>query len=315
MITTFRDVIWKGKSLLDCKITRDMNNEEVIAVLVKEIENIEKEIDLSQVKIKDLGIVDACKLQYKNMLTEILNALIAKDMSFAQLLSDIQKQVNNFQATKDTDTDEKVKVNATDTTAGYLVDKVVSPQKGSVKVVGNQLSLMGFAPVGAVMMIDNGRIGDFDATGKGKVDTDVWGWAISNGQNGTRNRLGKFPRFIGALADAGNTGGANTTIIGKENISSFDMAVSGSINEALPNDINLKFKTDYAMFSDGPGGGTAIVKLGGGLAGSKEVAILPFNIKHSHTFTLKASHSNPNPSQLNIVPEYIYEIPIQRINV
>ena len=315
MITTFKDVIWKGKSLYNCKITRDMNNEQVVKVLVDAIEAIEHEIDLSQVKLKELGIYDACKLQYKNLLTEILNSLIAKDQSFAKTISDMQTQVNNIKQTADTDTDEKVKVTQADTTSGYLLDKIVSPQKGTITYKGSYLSLMGFAPVGAVMMIDNGRVGDFDATGKGKPDTDVWGWAISNGQNGTRNRLGKFPRFIATLADAGNTGGANTTIIGKENISSFDMAVSGSINEALPNDIALKFKTDYAMFSDGPGGGTAIVKLGNGLAGSKEISIPPFSVKHSHTFTLKASHSNPNPSQLNIVPEYIYEIPIQRINV
>jgi hypothetical protein len=315
MITTFKDVIWKGKSLYNCKITRDMTNEQVVAVLVKGLEDIEKEIDLSQVKLKELGIYDQCKLQYKNLLTEILNALISKDQSFAKTISDMQTQVNNIKQTADTDTDEKVKVSPLDTTSGYLVDKITSQQKGTIKNTGSALVLMGFAPVGAVMMIDAGRVGDFDATGKGKPDTDVYGWAISNGQNGTRNMLGKFPRFVSNLADAGNTGGANTTFIGKENISSFDMAVSGAINEALVPDIAPKFKVNYIMMSDGPGGGHVVLVHTNGLTGSKEINVMPFSVKHSHTFTLKASHSNPNPSQLNIVPEYIYEIPIQRINV
>jgi len=313
MITTFKDVIWKGKSIYDCKITRDMTNEEVIKVLVKAIEDIEKEIDLSQVKLKELGITDSCKLQYKNLLTEILNSLIAKDASFAKSLANMNTQITNFLNTKFVDTDEKVKVSAADTTTGYLVDKVVSPQTGSIKDDGTKLTLMGFAPVGAVMMIDAGRVVDFDPTGKGKANTDVWGWAISNGANGTRNRLGKFPRFINVIADAGGTGGANSAIVDKSNIAAFDTTVSGTIADALVADIKLFWLTDYANFSDGPGGHMALVKLGDGYGGNKKVNVNTFSVKHTHTFSLKASHSNPNPTPLPLVPEYIYEIPIQRI--
>lgn len=315
MTITFKDVFWKGKSLYGCKIKKDMTAEQVTVVLIDAIESIEKEIDLSQVQLRKLGIYDKCKLEVKNLLTAVLNALITADETFAATIQDIQTQINNVNNLIGVASDEKVKASATDTAAGYLGDKIVSSQVGPIKYNQGTVELAGFLPIGAVIMIDASRVGDFDGTGKGKSGTDVWGFAISNGQNGTRNRLGKFPRFTTNLVEAGNTGGANSITITKDNIASFDLAVSGSIADGLADDVFAKIRFNTNKIADGSGGSTLLLRLGDGLSGSNEMRTLGFNVKHSHTFTLKSSHVNANPTAVSILPEYINEIPIQRINV
>lgn len=315
MTITFKEVYWKGKALYGCKIQKDMTAEQVTKVLVDAIEAIEKEIDLSQVQLLKLGIHDKCKLQVKNLLTATLNALITADENFAQTINEIQTQINNVVNQIGIAVDEKVKASAADTTAGYLGDKIISQQVGPIKYNTTSVELAGFLPIGAVIMIDASRLGDFDGTGKGKTGTDVWGFAISNGQNGTRNRLGKFPRFTTTLVEAGNTGGANSISISKDNISSFDLAVSGAIADGLADDVFAKIRFNTNKIADGSGGSTLLLRLGDGLSGSNEMRTLGFNVKHSHTFTLKSSHVNPTPVAVSILPEYINEIPIQRINV
>jgi len=315
MTITFKDVFFKGRSLYKCRIKRDMTLEEITAVLVSAVETIEKEIDLSQVQLKKLGIYEACKLQSKNLLTDIINALIAADASFGVLFEEIQTQINSLTTIISTSSDEKVKASATDTSSGYLDTKIVSDQVGPITSTGTAIKLMGFLPIGAVLYIDASRVADFDGTGKGKTGTDVYGFAISNGQNGTRNRLGKFPRFTTTLAEAGTSGGSNSITIKKENISSFDLAVSGSINEALVTDQEAKIKFNVNRIADGAGGSTLLLRFGTGQDGSNEMKTLGFSVKHSHTFTLKSSHVNATPTAISILPEYINEIPIQRINV
>lgn len=315
MTITFKDVFWKGKSLYGCKIKKDMTAEQVTAVLVEAIESIEKEIDLSQVQLQKIGIYDKCKLQVKNLLTAVLNALITADEDFASTINDIQTQVNNVVQQISVAVDEKVKASSTDPTAGFLDSKIVSDQVGPISYNAGSIKLMGFLPIGAVIMIDAARVGDFDGTGKGKAGTDVWGFAISNGQNGTRNRLGKFPRYTANLVEAGNTGGSDTISITKDNIASFDLAVSGSIADALTDDVFAKIRFNTNKIADGSGGSTLLLRLGDGLNGSNEMRTLGFNVKHSHTFTLKSSHVNANPTAISILPAYINEIPIQRINV
>jgi hypothetical protein len=55
-----------------------------------------------------------------------------------------------------------------------------------------QLSFLGFAPIGSVIPFA-GSAANFDSTGKGMIDTDAWGWALCNGNNGTVNMSGLFP--------------------------------------------------------------------------------------------------------------------------
>src|SRR5688572_27077886 len=81
MEVTFREVVYSNsKSLCDCLIKKGMNLEQAFEVVCKLIKCISKDVDLSQVKIKALNLEEKCELE-TNMLTAILNALIAADAS------------------------------------------------------------------------------------------------------------------------------------------------------------------------------------------------------------------------------------------
>lgn len=74
----------------------------------------------------------------------------------------------------------------------------------------------GSVPVGARMTIGPATYNAyFDPTGLGGL---LWtGWAVSNGNNGTSNRLGKFPVYYnpsdGTFSTAGSTGGSKTVTL------------------------------------------------------------------------------------------------------
>lgn len=302
--------------MCNCRIKDGMTLKEAMSVLCGIIDDLEREIDLSGVKFTKLGIADRCKTKSKNILTDVINALIASDTTLGNLISQLQTQINNINTVLSTDTDEKVKVTSDSADAGYLVDKIISHQTGSIKYNEDDdtLEIMGFAPLGSVMYIDRARLPDFDGTGKGKENTDVYGWAISNGQNGTRNRLGKFIRCVDDTANAGQSGGSNSITVKKENISSFTLPVTGSISNALTDDREVSIKFDTSKIADGPGGSTQLLKLGTGQSGANTMKSVKFNLAHSHSFALSASHANTSAIPIDIVPAYIYEIPIQRIN-
>lgn len=314
-VVTFDDIIYKGRALLDCRIKKDMTGKEVLFQVACVIEDIEKEINLGQVFIDKLGI-DKCKLKGQTLLTAILNALIAQDISISHSISDIQTWINNQTTTTDTDTDEKVKVTSDAAEqAGYLKDKITTPQTSSIAYTNGVVSFYGFVPVGAVFFIDKKRVSDFDVNGKGKANTDVYGYAFSDGRNGTRNRFDMFIRTVDDVNNAGNTGGNNSFVIAKENLSSFELPVTGTISEALVADIQATFKLDANKITDGAGGSVWLLRSGPGQSGSETIKTLPFNIKHSHSFSLKAQYTNATPTPISLIPKHILEIPIERIPV
>lgn len=313
-VVTFKDIIHKGKCFFGGKVVPDMKLDKVLEMYGCAILDMHKQTELSSVNLKKLDIVDTCKLKYKNLLSEIINKLITSDISIEESIKTIQQAVNNFSKTLTNINDEKVKVNVDDPESGYLADKIITPQTGCITVANNKISFIGFSPIGAVTYIDAGRVGDFDNTGKGKSNTDVWGWAFSNGQNGTRNRFGKFPRFIDTLASASKTGGSSQVALGSQHLPSFEIPVTGTIADGLVGDrrVTLNFNTN--KISDGAGGSTILLRLTAVGDGSQSMQSTVFNLAHTHTFNLKAKLDNPNVTKLDIVPEYIYEIPIQRIN-
>lgn len=318
-VITFNEVVYKSKQLLGCRIRKDMNGNEIICALSYAISDIENFINLDGVKITDIN-VDKCSKDGKNLLTRILNALISADSIFSTELATIKTQIQTLIDAGDLDTDEKVKTNSTDGVSGYLQDKVYSDQAGCVSVKTEILSgvenkkllLMGFIPVGGLIYVDASRVGDLDNTGKGKVNTDLWGFALSNGQNGTRNRLGKFVRNIDTLANAGNSGGSASFTVAKENISSYDLAVAGSISDALVDDIMVPMKFDTNKLADGSGGSVNLLRLGTGQSGAQTMNG-KFNAKHTHSFTLSSKHINATPTPIPLIPEFMYEIPLVRI--
>lgn len=313
-VTTFKDVINKGKCLFSNRIKKDMKLDEALEVYACAIIKLEKETGLDSVRLDKLGIDNACKLKAKNLLSEIINTLIATDEGLSGSIVNLQKQITNFLNSVGNLKDEKVKASIDDDTPGYLVDKIASTQPGTVGLTtdNSQVLLSGFVPLASCFYIDASRIGDFDGTGKGKAGTDVYGYAISNGNNGTRNRLNKFPRFIGTNNDAGTTAGSNTVKLTAAQIPSLTLPVTGSIGNGLgPTTIKMKF--DVNRISDGAGGNTLLLRLTDGQNGQREMEGQTINLSHTHTFNLEAKRENTTLEPIATVPEFIYEIPIQRI--
>lgn len=313
-IISWKDVVNKGKCLLGGRIKKDMTLAEALEVYSCVLIDLEKNTDLSSVRLKDLGLDNTCKIKAKNLLSEIINKLVLADKAALDAFAGLQQSFINFTESTSQLKDEKVKTSDDpEETAGYLFEKIVSPQSGTVVMEDGKLNLMGFAPVGAVMMIDAGRISDFDGTGKGKSGTDVWGWALSNGQNGTRNRFGKFPRFVTVNGDAGTTAGANAVKLGAANVPSISLPVSGTIAEALDN-VTPEMSFDIARINDGAGGSTLLLKQTQGHKGQQKMGNEPLNVKHSHGFNMTAKLENTNVTEIATLPEFIFELPIQRIN-
>lgn len=203
--------------------------------------------------------------------------------------------------------DEKVKVRAAGVT-NYL-ENIIEAPNSSIIFTDNKISFTGFVPIGTRMTVNANRIGDFDVTGKGKVATDLWGWALRNGNNGLDNAMGKFLQYTENLLNADLPGGKKEFSIVKANISSFALPVTGIITDALEDNVKFKF-TGTNNKNGGPRENGFASNHSGG---ESEYETQPRNFKHSHGFNLAASHNNPNPEPIPLIPEHIKEIPIERI--
>lgn len=315
MQTTFKDIVLLSTKICQCRLSKGMNGDEVLKVICETLDCLESQLKLDKVQYAKLGINTGKFKCCESLLTAIINALIAADESIKEILVIIRKDVKRIFELIANVADEKVKVTKDDPLGGYLADKITTPHAGSISFLNNQVTFYGLLPLGAVVIIDKSRIGDFDSDGKGKAGTDVYGYAISDGRNGTRNRLNRFPYFTDSLANAGNTDGENEISIALANISSFNIPVTGTIADALVSDIQLKIKFNTNKMHDGAGGQTQLLRLGTGTDGSNEMKTVAHSFKHSHTFTLTAKHDNAEPTKVPIIPRRIKEIPIQRIPV
>jgi hypothetical protein len=315
MTVTFRDVIMSNsKAICKCLIKKNMNLEEAMAILCKVIEQVENGVDLDKVKLKELGLTDLTKLK-TNVLTAIINALIAKDNSLALSINGFQQSVSNINGSLNNLKDEKVKTGSTNgETAGYLSDKIATNQPGSISVTTDfKVLITGFVPVGAVFYINKSRLVDFEVNGKGKANTDVYGYAISNGANGTTNRLGKFPRYAADITKGGDQGGSNSLVLTANHIPSLELPIQATVGTGLgPKVFDIKVNTN--RLTDGSGGGTTLVRYTAEGDGNSPMKI-NMDLSHSHSISGKATRDNATPTQISLVPEHILEIPIERITV
>lgn len=55
------------------------------------------------------------------------------------------------------------------------------------------IAFKGFTPIGGIMPFGGTTAGKFDGTGLGLAGTDMCGWAMCNGNNGTINMMGQVP--------------------------------------------------------------------------------------------------------------------------
>lgn len=305
-----------SKAICSCSIKKGMTLEEALDAVCKTIQCIESDINLDGVRLKDIGINNSCKLKYKNLLTEVLNAFIAQGIAFSTSLTNIQLQLQQAITTAAAIKDEKVKASASDTAAGYLDAKITTNQPGSIVYQNDKIIITGFVPIGSVFYISRSRTPDFDNTGKGRINTDLWGYAISNGANGTTNRLNRLIRCTDTLNNAGNTGGSDTRTLEAANIPSLSTNVTGTISDAIIDPIQLEMEFNNNKIADGSGGSVYLLRFTPpGTPGASVMKTRPYSFKHSHNHNLQANRTNSNVTPVNTLPSHILEIPIERISV
>lgn len=313
---SFREIVnTNSNSICDCLIKKGMNLEEALDLICKSYLPVRKALELDQVKFKDLGINITCALTYKNLLTEIINALIQKDIDILKSFEVLIQTVNSIIDAAASYKDEKVKLSAASSEAKYLSDYISTLQPGTITNVEDKLVFIGFVPIGTVMMINKSRLPDFETNGKGKINTDVYGYAICNGNNGTINRLGKMVKFATDVSDAGKSGGADTFTIADTNIPSLAMGVTGTISDALVTPVKTKTSYYINIINDGAGGTEKLLRWTADGNGTNEVLSKALDLRHGHSFNLSASRTNTNPTPIDILPSHILEIPIERITL
>jgi hypothetical protein len=137
----------------------------------------------------------------------------------------------------------------------------------------------------------------------------MWGWAIRNGNNGTVNALGLYPKYVDDVNLADIVDGVTGFTVDKTNIKTFTLPVTGLINDALENGIKFKFDATNNL-----NGGPRANGFASNHTGSvSEYETKPANFKHTHTFNLNATHTNPDPVEIPMNPKHLKEIPIERI--
>lgn len=320
-----KDVKWNGKPVLELGISTGMKADDLICSLVSFILAYKKAFALNCLDAKALGLdtCDLSKLDPAGVLCTVLNKLANTDASLYKGLADLTKIVNglNTNVATSLQADKFVGFDKDDTIPGYLADKLKSAQPGTLNKknndqVGNYYEMTGFIPLGGQISIDPARISDFDASGKGKVNTDVAIFAICNGENGTKNKLGRFPRWATDITKAGAIGGVSNFKVKLTNIEGFDLNVNletdqyESIESSIPSltEIDIPTNIDNDGFTFRPVGESVQVARISSTGGS-------FNFDHKHKVTGKIKHE-PNPlnvQAIEMLPLFIDELPIQRI--
>lgn len=304
-----RNVLYPGKPLLNCNIETGMDYEQVTQVLAAAIELLHNNQSLDGLDLNAFGI--ECPPEDKGKLLNHLFDLLLKEQ---QALSLKVAQINNFYQTVQQSVgqikDEKVKVSSS-STVGRFLEEAITGTPGRVKVVSDKVQITGLIPVGTRAFVNPNRVNDFDVTGKGKVGTDLEGWYIRNGQNGTDNALGRFPRYTDTLSSAGQKGGSNQIDkILMKNLEAFTLSVDGSISESLITPVKIKMKLGSKNKCFGISSCLSILipdqNSAPGLYESEAL-----NLKHSHSHTLSVKHTNNAPEPISIIPEHIKEIPIE----
>lgn len=320
-----KDVKWNGKNIAELAITSGMKADDLICSLVSFILAYKKAFELNCLNTKLIGL-DSCdlsKMDPAGALCAVLNKLATTDADLYKGLARLDKIVGglNTSISQTAQADKYVGFDKDDTIPGFLSDKLKSAQPGtlnkkSTTAAGSYFEMVGFIPLGGQISIDPARIVDFDASGKGKAGTDVAIYAICNGQNGTKNKLGRFPRWAADITKAGAIGGVENFKVKLLNIEGFELDVNletdnfQSTGADLPNltEVDIPTNVNNDGFTFRPIGESVQVAA---IRGSNS----QYSFEHKHKVTGKIKHA-PNPTALqdiSMLPLYIDELPIQRI--
>lgn len=321
-----KDIKWNGKNILELGIKTGMKADDLVCILVSYIIAHQKAFSFNCLQVKSFGL-DQCDLSAMapdQALCTILNKLASTDADLYKGLANLNKVISELNKSTQTtlQADKYVGFDKDDAVPGFLSDKLKSVQPGtltpkSTTAAGKYYELSGFLPIGAQISIDPARVVDFDASGKGKANTDVAIFAICNGQNGTRNKLGRFPRWVTDITKAGATGGVEKFKVSLKNINAFELDVNletdtfQSTGSNIPNltEIDIPTNVNNDGFTFRPVGESVQVARIAGTSGT-------YGFEHKHKVTGKIKHA-PNPAALEdieMLPLYIDELPIQRIS-
>lgn len=305
---------YNGKKLFD-SIQKGASLNEVLCQLEDIIKAIETKVDLSCVDLSPIGIkISSCTDEDETVSTlcDVLNQLGETILATQETLTAIQIELDT---TSDPAADSdagKVALDATDT-PGYLEAKLTSDQDGTLENESGVLKLRGFVPIGFKGFYSGTN--KFDVTGKGLVNTDAYGWAICNGNNGTEDCRGLFVQATGTLLEAGTTGGSNAATVTSANISSMSLPVTGSVDNALSTPHSHAYTLDTISLDTvevSPGTGLDVVAPEGA-QGTVSKTTATTDLTHTHSVSLTATHTNATPTPLDITPSHIKLVMIERI--
>jgi hypothetical protein len=293
------------KKLFGGHVRTGMSMNDILCVMDQVVEALFVQIGYDCVDLEKLGIKCPDKDADKKCL--ILNWLIDHLLQAEQDITNIYQIITLIQNTIGLLKDEKVKVRAAGV-ANYLENIIIAPAS-AMDVQNDTITFMGFLPIGFQGTINPNRIGDFDATGKGKPNTDLWGLAIRNGNNGTQNVFGLFCMYTDDILNVGTIAGDADFLVDKVNIKSFTLPVTGIILDALDNNVTFKFDATNNL-----NGGPRPNGFASNHSGSvSEYQTKPANFKHGHGFNLSVTHTNPNATPIPLIPRHIKELPVERI--
>jgi hypothetical protein len=307
---------YQGKELYFKNIKPGMNGNQILEIISCGLEMIFGKIDLSCVDFTKIGIdLQKCNSteEVKVTLCSLFNTLVNEIAIIQTKITDIQSSISTIQNTVDTFTDELVKVNSLDSVAGYLSTKVTSDQPNTITTSpdNSKLVLHGFIPIGGLLLYKCTDFSNFDNTGKGKFGTDLWGFAMCNGNNNTYNINDMFVMGSTVLAQLGQTAGSNEVEINKSHLPTDSYSASISGNTSSGGGHTHTYNYPVAKWGSANNGENknfnAKAPLGTGNTSNDGA--------HTHTFSGSASIIlNPGPKQkLGILPKHIKLLYIQRI--
>jgi hypothetical protein len=304
------DLRYNGKeTLIHGNIKTNDPFHKVLCAISQSLDILHKNDLLDCIDLKTLGIT--CPDDSKSKICVIMEWVTATLLTNSKSLATLSGSLNTIMTSIGQLNDSKVKVKDAGT-ANVLANLIDAPNS-AVQFSDNKVSFYGFVPVGARTTVNKNRLSDFDSTGKGKPGTDLWGWAIRNGQNGLANALGHFPMYTDSVNNADTKGGAASFTVSKDNIATFSIPVSGTITEALQNDMKFKIGYLHVRSFDGASGIDKPVKDRRVDGNDQEWFTPGYNFKHTHGFNLTAAHTKAQPTHIELIPLHIKEIPIERI--
>lgn len=304
---------YQGKSLLYNNIKSGMTGNEILQVFSCALEELYGKLDLSCVDFSKIGLIlSTCSDEdAKVTLCQLFNYLASKIFDINTRLNGIDAKINEINKTLSDFTDKYVAINALDLSSGYLADKLISDQPNTLSInpTNSKMILHGFIPIGGIMYYDSkGSFSNFDPTGKGKINTDVWGFAMCNGSNGTHDLNGKFIKGSSTLSEQFTSAGNDQISISKTNLPTDSFSVSIAGNTSANSHSHTYLKPDTKIVGKNAGSGE-------GAAADTFATANTSTETHTHSISGSATLKLNDGSQekINLDPSHTKLLLIQRI--